>query len=84
MQKHNGKGDIRILCKHHSRADARNSYEVGSWLEIIRLSTPIGRGSGFKIRKVWIRIPPELPLSPLETIYSGWFIDYYYGDENVS
>ena len=33
MQKHNGEGDIRILCKHHSRADARNSYEVGSWLE---------------------------------------------------
>lgn len=22
---------------------------------------PIGRGNGFKIRKVWIRIPPELP-----------------------
>lgn len=61
-----------------------NSYEVGSRLEIIWLSTPIGRGSGFKIRKVWIRIPPELPLSPLEMIYSGWFIDYYYGDENVS
>lgn len=35
MQKHNGKGDIRILHKHHSRADARNSYEVGSRLEII-------------------------------------------------
>ena len=45
---------------------------------------PIGRGNGFKIRKVWIRIPPELPLSPLEMIYGGWVIDYYYGDENVS
>ena len=33
-QKHNGEGDIRILCKHHSRADARNSYEVGSRLEM--------------------------------------------------
>ena len=34
MQKHNGEGDIRILCKHHSRADARNSYEAGSRLEM--------------------------------------------------
>ena len=24
---------------------------------------PIGRDSGFKIRKVWIRIPPVLPIS---------------------
>lgn len=84
MQKRNGEGDIRILCKHHSRADARNSYEAGSRLEIIWLSTPIGRGSGFKIRKVWIRIPPELPLSPLETIYSGLVYRLLYGDENVS
>ena len=45
---------------HELMLEIAMRQEVG--LRWIWLSTPIGRGSGFKIRKVWIRIPPELPL----------------------
>lgn len=51
MQKHNGKGDIRILYKHHSRADARNSYEVGSRLEIISACDEIAKHTALKMRR---------------------------------
>lgn len=52
MQKHNGKGDIRILCQHHSRADARNSYEVGSRLEIeISACDEIAKHTALKMRR---------------------------------
>ena len=35
------------------------------------------------LRGVRVRIPFPAPISPLEMIYGGWFIDYDYGDENV-
>ena len=47
---------------------------------------PNGTGNRLKICRPSGRTgsnPVTGTISPLETIYGGWFIDYDYGDENV-
>ena len=47
---------------------------------------PNGTGTRLKICRLnclRVQIPSPVPVSPLEMIHSGWFIDYDYGDENL-